>query len=129
MPAVVLRKSRLEFRPVFFMCVAVPPTHSLPEQNCRHSKSAIQPAYGYRGPTEWLERTREGLKQQLERKLHNPRRVGSTNRAKTCEASRVLFSRQRIIHVPIWLAELGMIERVEEFDTEFQVHPFFDRGI
>jgi hypothetical protein len=33
-PAVVLRKSRLEFRPVFFMCVAVRLTHSLPEQAC-----------------------------------------------------------------------------------------------
>ena len=69
------------------------------------------------------------LEKQLERKLHDARRIGGADRAKTCEASCVLVLRQWVIHVPIWLAELRMIERVKEFDPKLQVHPFLDCSV
>ena len=37
--------------------------------------------------------------------------------------------RSQVIDVSIGLTELGVIERVEEFGTEFQVHAFFDECV
>ena len=62
------------------------------------------------------------LEQQLERKLHDARRIGGTDYPKSGELP-IGLKGQGIIHIPVRLAKLRVIESVEQFHAEFGVHP------
>ena len=68
------------------------------------------------------------LEQQLERKLHDARRIGGAHYAKPGELSTRLNG-QRISHSPVRLAKLSVIESIEQFHAEFGVHALGYRRI
>ena len=68
------------------------------------------------------------LKEQLQRQLHDSRRIRCADYAKSGELP-ILIKGQGIIHIPVWLAKLSVIESVKQFHSEFGVHSFGYRRI
>ncbi len=69
------------------------------------------------------------LKEELQRKLHNPRRVRGVDHAKSGEMSSIRVNLLRVANVAIWLTKLRMIEGVKEFCTKLQIHAFLDECV
>ena len=81
-----------------------------------HASSAW-PAFAAR-PSE-LPRQSHSLKEQLERELHDPRRIRRS----------VTTAKRGAIDVSIRQKKLGVVESVEEFGAELQIHSFLDQRV
>src|SRR5580693_10736055 len=72
-------------------------------------------------PTELL------LEQQLQRQLHNSRRI---RRQRLPKRSREVVRRRRQIrNIPVWRLELRMVEGIEQLAPELQPHLFTNRRV
>src|SRR5215472_14491508 len=69
------------------------------------------------------------LEQQLQRKLRDPWRVRRRDRAEALESPRIWTDLLCIGDVSVGQAKLSVIEGVEQFRPELQIHSFLDEGV
>ena len=67
--------------------------------------------------------------EQLERQLHDPRIFRGCDRAKPLESSSIRTDGLGICDVPVWQIKLGVVEGVEQFCTELEIHAFLNERI
>src|SRR5215471_4964623 len=69
------------------------------------------------------------LKQQLQRKLHNPWRICRRDGAEPLEPPRIWTDLLCIRDISVGQPELSMIEGVKQFGAELQIHSFPDESV